>query len=99
MITVVGWDGSELSAKAVDKLHEAELVVGPDAILAQLRPTATTVADRPLLETLDNHLEHGQGPAVVVTEGDPGFFGVVRTLRAHGLNPEVLPAMSLVTRA
>ncbi|MEU6714237.1 SAM-dependent methyltransferase [Nonomuraea sp. NPDC046802] len=99
MITVVGWDGSELPAKAVDKLHEAELVVGPDAILAQLRLTATTVADGSLLETLDDHLEHGQGPAVVVTEGDPGFFGVVRTLRAHGLNPEVLPAMSLVTRA
>ncbi|MFB4282413.1 MULTISPECIES: precorrin-6y C5,15-methyltransferase (decarboxylating) subunit CbiE [unclassified Nonomuraea] len=99
MITVVGWDGSELSARAVDKLHEARLVVGPDAILGQLRLTAATAADGSLLETLDDHLEHGEGPAVVVAEGDPGFFGVVRTLRAHGLKPDVLPAISLVSRA
>ncbi|MEV0383114.1 SAM-dependent methyltransferase [Nonomuraea sp. NPDC050643] len=99
MITVVGWDGSELSAKAVDKLHEARLVVGPDAILGRLKLTSPAVADGSLLEALDGHLEHGEGPAVVLTEGDPGFFGVVRTLRAHGLKPDVLPAMSLVTRA
>ncbi|MEV4174919.1 precorrin-6y C5,15-methyltransferase (decarboxylating) subunit CbiE [Nonomuraea sp. NPDC049709] len=99
MITVVGWDGSELSARAVDKLHEARLVVGPDAILGQLRLTAATAADGSLLQTLDDHLEHGEGPAVVVAEGDPGFFGVVRTLRAHGLKPDVLPAISLVSRA
>ncbi|SDK92659.1 precorrin-6y C5,15-methyltransferase (decarboxylating) subunit CbiE [Nonomuraea jiangxiensis] len=99
MITVVGWDGSELSARAVDKLHEARLVVGPDAILDQLRISAPTVADRSLLEALDSHLEHGKGPAVVIAEGDPGFFGVVRTLREHGLHPDVLPAISLVSLA
>ncbi|GAA3582571.1 precorrin-6y C5,15-methyltransferase (decarboxylating) subunit CbiE [Nonomuraea rosea] len=99
MITVVGWDGTELSARAVDRLHEAGLVVGPDALLGRLRLTAVTVADGSLLETLDGHLEHGEGPAVVLTEGDPGFFGVVRTLRSHGLRPDVLPATSLVTRA
>lgn len=99
MITVVGWDGSELSAKAVDRLHEARLVVGPDALIGQLKLTAPTAADGSLLETLDDHLEHGEGPAVVIAEGDPGFFGVVRTLRAHGIKPEVLPATSLVTRA
>ncbi|MFG1705222.1 precorrin-6y C5,15-methyltransferase (decarboxylating) subunit CbiE [Nonomuraea sp. M3C6] len=99
MITVVGWDGHEFSARAVAKLHEAKLVVGPDSILGQLKLTAPTMADGSLLETLDDHLEHGEGPAVVVAEGDPGFFGVVRTLRAHGLKPAVLPAISLVTRA
>ncbi|MGN9845383.1 precorrin-6y C5,15-methyltransferase (decarboxylating) subunit CbiE [Nonomuraea sp. H19] len=99
MITVVGWDGSELSAKAVDRLQEARLVVGPDAILGQLKLTAQTAGDESLLETLDHHLEHGEGPAVVLAEGDPGFFGVVRTLRAHGIKPDVLPATSLVTRA
>ncbi|MDP4501540.1 SAM-dependent methyltransferase [Nonomuraea sp. NBC_00507] len=99
MITVVGWDGSELSAKAVDRLHEARLVVGPDAIVGQLTLTAQTAADESLLQTLDDHLEQGEGPAVVIAEGDPGFFGVVRTLRAHGIKPEVLPAKSLVTRA
>ncbi|MCA2223410.1 bifunctional cobalt-precorrin-7 (C(5))-methyltransferase/cobalt-precorrin-6B (C(15))-methyltransferase [Nonomuraea aurantiaca] len=99
MITVVGWDGSELSARAVERLRGATLVVGPDAIIGQLRLTASVVADGSLLQTLDNHLEQGEGAAVVVAEGDPGFFGVVRRLRAHGLKPDVLPATSLVTRA
>ncbi|GAA3227368.1 bifunctional cobalt-precorrin-7 (C(5))-methyltransferase/cobalt-precorrin-6B (C(15))-methyltransferase [Nonomuraea helvata] len=99
MITVVGWDGHEFSARAVAKLQEARLVVGPDAVLGQLKLTAPTVADDSLLEVLDDHLEHGEGPVVVVAEGDPGFFGVVRRLRAHGLKPEVVPAISLVTRA
>ncbi|MFC7582904.1 precorrin-6Y C5,15-methyltransferase (decarboxylating) subunit CbiT [Nonomuraea antimicrobica] len=99
MITVVGWDGSDLSARAVAKLHEAGLVVGPDAVLRQLGLTSTTAEQGSLLERIDAHLERGEGPAVVVAEGDPGFFGVVRTLRAHGLSPDVLPAMPLVTRA
>ncbi|MEV6155081.1 SAM-dependent methyltransferase [Nonomuraea sp. NPDC052129] len=99
MITVVGWDGSELSARAVERLRGATLVVGPDAIIGQLRLTASVVADGSLLQTLDSHFEQGEGAAVVVAEGDPGFFGVVRRLRAHGLKPDVLPATSLVTRA
>ncbi|MEV0347105.1 SAM-dependent methyltransferase [Nonomuraea sp. NPDC050680] len=99
MITVVGWDGSELSARAVERLRGAALVVGPDAIIGQLGLTASVVADGSLLQTLDSHFEQGEGAAVVVAEGDPGFFGVVRRLRAHGLKPDVLPATSLVTRA
>ncbi|HUR08892.1 MAG TPA: SAM-dependent methyltransferase [Nonomuraea sp.] len=99
MITVVGWDGSELSARAVERLRGATLVVGPDALIGQLKLTASVVADGSLLQTLDSHLEQGEGAAVVVAEGDPGFFGVVRRLRAHGLKPDVLPATSLVTRA
>ncbi|MEU8245832.1 precorrin-6y C5,15-methyltransferase (decarboxylating) subunit CbiE [Nonomuraea sp. NPDC048916] len=99
MITVVGWDGSALPAEAIERLRSATLVVGPDAIIGQLRLTASTVADDKLLEALDEHLEHGEGPAVVIAEGDPGFFGVVRTLRARGLKPDVFPATSLVTRA
>ena len=99
MITVVGWDGSALSAKAVDRLQSATLVIGPDDVLGRFTLTASTVADDKLLETLDDHVEHGKGPAVVVAAGDPGFFGVVRVLRAHGHNPDVLPAISLITRA
>ncbi|MEV4569000.1 SAM-dependent methyltransferase [Nonomuraea sp. NPDC049419] len=99
MITVVGWDGSELSARAVTKLQEAGLVVGPDAIIGQLKLNAATARDTSLLETIDDHLEHGEGPAVVLAQGDPGFFGVVRELRAHGLKPDVLPATSLVGTA
>jgi precorrin-6Y C5,15-methyltransferase (decarboxylating) len=100
MITVVGWDGSELSAGAASRLREAALVVGPAAVLGRLRVTAATAAaDGHLLQTLDGHLERDTGPAVVIAEGDPGFFGVVRELRAHGLRPEVIPAAGLVSRA
>ncbi|MBB3727302.1 bifunctional cobalt-precorrin-7 (C(5))-methyltransferase/cobalt-precorrin-6B (C(15))-methyltransferase [Nonomuraea dietziae] len=96
MITVIGWDGAPLSTRASDCLRQATLVAGPGRILRHL--------DLPepggeLLTTLDDHLEHGEGPAVVFTEGDPGFFGVVRELRGHGFKPAVIPATSLVTRA
>lgn len=42
-----------------------------------------------------------RGSAVVLADGDPGFFGVVRTLRApeHGLEVEVVPAVSAVATA
>lgn len=42
-----------------------------------------------------------RGTAVVLADGDPGFFGVVRALRApeHGLEVEVVPAVSLVATA
>nr|WP_055510480.1 bifunctional cobalt-precorrin-7 (C(5))-methyltransferase CbiE/decarboxylating cobalt-precorrin-6B (C(15))-methyltransferase CbiT [Nonomuraea pusilla] len=105
MITVVGWDGSELSARAVDRLAAAGLVVGPDRVLRELRlavptlPTAPAAPDSALLDALDGHLERGEAPAVVLAEGDPGFFGCVRALRGHGLEPEVIPATSLVARA
>ncbi|MGW2422691.1 precorrin-6y C5,15-methyltransferase (decarboxylating) subunit CbiE, partial [Streptomyces sp. NPDC001709] len=42
-----------------------------------------------------------RGTAVVLADGDPGFFGVVRTLRApeFGLEIEVVPAVSAVAAA
>lgn len=42
-----------------------------------------------------------RGTAVVLADGDPGFFGVVRTLRApeFGLEVEVVPAVSAVAAA
>lgn len=99
MITVVGWDGSELPPKAADRLTAAALVIGPDSLTRRLAPAAATAPPDDLIATLDRHLEQGEGPAAVIAEGDPGFFGVVRTLRDHGLEPEVVPATSLVTRA
>ncbi|MFI7465480.1 precorrin-6Y C5,15-methyltransferase (decarboxylating) subunit CbiT [Nonomuraea sp. NPDC049646] len=99
MITVVGWDGVELPAGAAGRLREAELVVGPAAILGRLGLDGRAADDGDMLQALDGHLGQDRGPAVVVAEGDPGFFGVVRTLRAHGLRPDVLPATSLISRA
>lgn len=37
--------------------------------------------------------------AVVVASGDPGFFGIVRALRARGAEPRVIPAVSSVALA
>ncbi|MFI6601528.1 precorrin-6Y C5,15-methyltransferase (decarboxylating) subunit CbiT [Nonomuraea sp. NPDC050536] len=99
MITVVGWDGSDLSAKALARLHAAALVVGPDDVLAHLDLKARRAGPDDLLGTLDTHLERGEGDAVVIADGDPGLFGVVGELRAHGIKPEVVPAVSLVGRA
>ena len=39
------------------------------------------------------------GPVVVLASGDPGFFGIVRALRARGLAPAVIPAVSSVALA
>jgi precorrin-6Y C5,15-methyltransferase (decarboxylating) len=36
---------------------------------------------------------------VVLASGDPGFFGIVRALRARGIRPVVLPAVSSVALA
>jgi precorrin-6Y C5,15-methyltransferase (decarboxylating) len=36
---------------------------------------------------------------VVLASGDPGFFGIVRLLRARGAEPEVVPAVSSVALA
>ncbi|WP_246268173.1 bifunctional cobalt-precorrin-7 (C(5))-methyltransferase/cobalt-precorrin-6B (C(15))-methyltransferase [Nonomuraea typhae] len=98
-ITVIGWDGSELPDKAANRLRAATLVVGPDAVLGELTLSAPTALPEALPDVLDDHLEHGDGPAVVLAEGDPGLFGPVGALRAHGLKPEVLPAVPLVSRA
>jgi precorrin-6B C5,15-methyltransferase / cobalt-precorrin-6B C5,C15-methyltransferase len=49
----------------------------------------------PALDALAAH----EGDAVVLASGDPGFFGIVRALRAGGLAAEVLPAVSSVALA
>ncbi|MFJ9772159.1 precorrin-6y C5,15-methyltransferase (decarboxylating) subunit CbiE [Kitasatospora sp. NPDC101157] len=101
-ITVIGWDGTPLTEAAGAALAAATLVAGApyqlDALpvpedaeritLGNIQQAARTIA------------EH-RGAAVVVAEGDPGFFGVVRTLRRpeYGLELEVLPAVSSVATA
>jgi precorrin-6Y C5,15-methyltransferase (decarboxylating) len=50
----------------------------------------------PALDALSRH----EGHAVVLASGDPGFFGVVRRLRAGGLEVDrVIPAVSSVAAA
>lgn len=102
-ITVVGVDGSVdgLTPAAMQVLTEATLLIGADRHAWSLPPLPDGEGvrrRRPLTEpeTAVRDLREHTGPAVVLAEGDPGFFGVVRALRAGGLVPRVLPAPTAV---
>lgn len=101
-VTVIGWDGSPLTAAARSALSAATLVAGAAHHLAL--PEIPPGAERVRLGSLGlaaRRIAGHRGTAVVLADGDPGFFGVVRTLRApeHGLEVEVVPAVSAVAAA
>ncbi|MFE3654794.1 precorrin-6y C5,15-methyltransferase (decarboxylating) subunit CbiE [Streptomyces sp. NPDC059165] len=101
-VTVIGWDGSPLTAAARSALSAATLVAGAAHHLAL--PEVPAHAERIRLGSVDlaaRRIASHRGTAVVLADGDPGFFGVVRTLRApqHGLEVEVVPAVSSVAAA
>ena len=100
MITVIGLDGSPLGPRACAALATATLVAGGRRQLAAVpaasgTPTVVLGELAPALNALAAH----DGDAVVLASGDPGFFGIVRALRQHGLAPAVLPAASSVALA
>ncbi|MFF9023401.1 precorrin-6y C5,15-methyltransferase (decarboxylating) subunit CbiE [Streptomyces eurythermus] len=101
-VTVIGWDGSPLTAAARGALGAATLVAGAAHHLAL--PEVPPTAERIRLGSLPlaaRRIAAHRGTAVVLADGDPGFFGVVRTLRApeYGLEVEVVPAVSSVATA
>ncbi|MET9802107.1 precorrin-6y C5,15-methyltransferase (decarboxylating) subunit CbiE [Streptomyces sp. NPDC006368] len=101
-VTVIGWDGSPLTAAARSALSAATLVAGAAHHLAL--PEIPRAAERIRLGSVDlaaRRIAGHRGTAVVLADGDPGFFGVVRALRApqHGLEVEVVPAVSSVAAA
>ncbi|MFJ9468899.1 precorrin-6y C5,15-methyltransferase (decarboxylating) subunit CbiE [Streptomyces caniferus] len=101
-VTVIGWDGSALTAAARSALGAATLVAGAAHHLAL--PEVPPNAERIRLGSVSlaaRRIAQHRGTAVVLADGDPGFFGVVRTLRApeHGLEVEVVPAVSSVAAA
>ncbi|MGW6985233.1 precorrin-6y C5,15-methyltransferase (decarboxylating) subunit CbiE [Streptomyces sp. NPDC054932] len=101
-VTVIGWDGSSLTAGARSALSAATLVAGAAHHLAL--PEVPPTAERIRLGSVGlaaRRIAGHRGTAVVFADGDPGFFGVVRTLRApeHGLEVEVVPAVSSVAAA
>lgn len=100
MITVVGCDGGPLAPAAREALDAAACVAGaPRHLDAVPVPAAARRIQLGALEpTLDDVLSCA-GPAVVVASGDPGFFGIVRALRARGVSPRVVPAVSSVAMA
>ncbi|MFF8614977.1 precorrin-6y C5,15-methyltransferase (decarboxylating) subunit CbiE [Streptomyces sp. NPDC015350] len=101
-VTVIGWDGSPLTGAATAALSAATLVAGAAHHLAL--PEVPAQAERIRLGSIDlaaRRIAGHRGSAVVLADGDPGFFGVVRNLRApeHGLEVEVVPAVSSVAAA
>jgi precorrin-6Y C5,15-methyltransferase (decarboxylating) len=101
-VTVIGWDGSPLTDAARSALSAATLVAG--AGHHQALPEIPRAAERIRLGSVAlaaRRIAAHRGTAVVLADGDPGFFGVVRTLRApeYGLEVEVVPAVSSVAAA
>lgn len=101
-VTVIGWDGSPLTAAARAALGAATLVAGAAHHLAL--PEVPPGAERVRLGSVAlaaRRIAAHRGTAVVLADGDPGFFGVVRTLRApeFGLEVEVVPGVSSVAAA
>jgi precorrin-6B C5,15-methyltransferase / cobalt-precorrin-6B C5,C15-methyltransferase len=99
-VTVIGCDSRPLSPEAAHALAGAVLVVGAPRHLGTV--TIPAQAERIELKHLDAALDAitaHQGPTAVLASGDPGFFGIVRALRARGLEPHVVPAVSAVADA
>jgi precorrin-6B C5,15-methyltransferase / cobalt-precorrin-6B C5,C15-methyltransferase len=101
-VTVIGWDGSPPSDAARAALGAATLVAGTRRHLDL--PYVPAGAERIVLGSIDiaaRRIAGHRGSAVVLADGDPGFFGVVRALRApeHGLEIEVVPGVSAVSQA
>jgi precorrin-6Y C5,15-methyltransferase (decarboxylating) len=101
-VTVIGWDGAPLTAAALSALGAATLVAGAahHLALAEVPPYAERVRLGSVALAARRIAGH-RGTAVVLADGDPGFFGVVRTLRdpEFGLEVEVVPAVSSVAAA
>ncbi len=105
MITVIGMGEQPLGEPAVMALAGAALVVGGarhlEAVAALLPPEHQAMAVGGDLEPVLAALAASPGPAVALASGDPGFFGIVRTL-AQRFGPgalRVIPGVSSVASA
>lgn len=99
-VAVLGLDGSGLCAAAAALLAQADLVVGGARQLASVEvpPHARTVVLGDVHEAVRTVAQEA-GRVVVLASGDPGYFGIVRRLRAEGLDVQVHPAASSVALA
>jgi len=99
-VTVIGCDGRPFAPEAAEALATAQRVIGAPRHLdaAPIPATAERIQLRHLDEALDA-IAARVGPTAVLASGDPGFFGIVRALRARGIRPYVIPAVSSVADA
>jgi precorrin-6B C5,15-methyltransferase / cobalt-precorrin-6B C5,C15-methyltransferase len=104
-VTVVGYDGCALSPAARRALEAATLVVGTSRSLdgagVSDRAQRVLLGDARLAYArLTAHLSDPRsGPAAVIAQGDPGFFGIVRTLRESGFEVVAFPSTTPVAAA
>lgn len=96
-VTVIGVDGKALPVGASAVLDEADLVVGPRRHLDAHAPERARTIELASIGTIVTDLTVA-ARAVVLADGDPGFFGVVRELRENNVRLTVLPAVSGVQR-
>jgi precorrin-6B C5,15-methyltransferase / cobalt-precorrin-6B C5,C15-methyltransferase len=101
-VTVIGCDGGPLPARAGAALASASLIIGARRhldVVVTGRSRETQLAELRSLDTALDQVRRASGPVAVLASGDPGFFGIVRALRAGGIRPEVIPAVSSVALA
>ncbi|TYK52356.1 bifunctional cobalt-precorrin-7 (C(5))-methyltransferase/cobalt-precorrin-6B (C(15))-methyltransferase [Actinomadura decatromicini] len=100
MLTVVGRDGSPLAEAARAALDNAALVIGEARLLdaLPLPPDAKRIATDDPVGALRG-VDVTDQDVVLVVDGDPGHFGVLRPLLEDGQGPETFPAAPLVARA
>ncbi|MFI0411239.1 precorrin-6Y C5,15-methyltransferase (decarboxylating) subunit CbiT [Actinomadura sp. 3N508] len=100
MLTIVGRNGSPLSEAARAALESAALVLGEPGHLDDLPigAEAQKVATGDLAEALRG-VDVTDQDVVLVVDGDPGYFGILRMLLEQGHAPEVLPSAPMVARA
>lgn len=100
MITVYGLLGAP-SAELREAVGDASWVVGGsrhlDLLGVPLERRVVLGAPRRAIEKLVTLAESAR--IVVVASGDPGYFGIVRALRAAGFRPTVIPAVSSIAAA
>lgn len=99
MITVLGVTGGRVPPGTEELLASARVVAGGAAVLRALAPPAARQVV--LGAGVDAALDELGSEVVVLASGDPGFFGIVRTLRRRVAAEEldVRPAPSSVALA
>src|SRR4051812_44511759 len=83
-IAVVGVMGDDLTKSAARAVERADVVVGGRRLLAAHAPEArrTIVIEADVDAVLDA-IDGESGEICVLASGDPGFFGIVRSLSAR----------------
>lgn len=98
VVTVIGVDSGRLPAGSAELLESARLVIGGKKHLAAHAPDHARTLELGPLEPALNALSALAGDefGVLLTSGDPGFFGALRALRRRGVRCSVLPSTSAV---